>query len=79
MKLGQKICPNDILDKFENGSSCLKNMVTWGLGIFPYMASWIFMKLGQNFCLNDIFDVCENGSGLLKNVAARMFTSHDSW
>ena len=79
MKLGQKICPNDILDKFENGSSCLKNMATRGRGIFPYMASWIFMKLCQNICLNDILDVYENGSGLLKNVAARVFTSHESW
>ena len=38
MKLGKKICPNDILDEFEKGSSCLKNMATKGRGIFPYMA-----------------------------------------
>jgi len=38
MKLGQKICPNDIWDEFENGFGCLKNMATWGRGIFPYMA-----------------------------------------
>ena len=38
MKLGQKICPNDILDEFENGFGCLKNMATRGRGIFPNMA-----------------------------------------
>ena len=73
MKLCQKICLKDILDKFKNGSSCLKNMATSGRGIFPYM------NFCQNICLNDILDVYENGSGLLKNVAARVFTSHESW
>ena len=38
MKLGQKICPNDILDKFENDAGWLKNMAARGRGIFPYMA-----------------------------------------
>jgi len=79
MKLCQKICPIDILDKCQSGSSCLKNMATSGRGIFPYMDLWIFMKLCQYICLNDILDVYENGSGLLKNVAARVFTSHESW
>ena len=57
MKLCQKICPNDILDKFKNGSSCLKNMATSGRGIFPYMDLWIFLKLCQYISLNDILDV----------------------
>ncbi|KAH3799286.1 hypothetical protein DPMN_152892 [Dreissena polymorpha] len=35
MKLGQKICPNDILEEFENGSGCVKNMASKGRGIFP--------------------------------------------
>ena len=30
MKFGQKICPNDILDNFENGSGWLKNMAARG-------------------------------------------------
>ncbi len=35
MKLGQKICPNDILDEFENGSGWwLKNMAAKGAGNF---------------------------------------------
>ena len=34
MKLGQKICPNDILDEFENGYVCMKNMAAKGRGIF---------------------------------------------
>jgi len=28
MKLGQNMCPNNILDEFENGSSWMKNMAT---------------------------------------------------
>jgi hypothetical protein len=38
MKLGQKICPNDVLNEFENGYGCYKNMATRGRGIFPYRA-----------------------------------------
>ena len=38
MKLGQKICTNDILDKFEKGSGWLKNIAARGQCIFPYMA-----------------------------------------
>jgi hypothetical protein len=38
MKLGQKIGLNDILDEFENGYVCFKNMAAKGRGIFPYMA-----------------------------------------
>ena len=38
MKLGENMCPNDILDKFENGSGWLKNMAARGRGSFPYMA-----------------------------------------
>jgi sensor histidine kinase YesM len=30
MKLGQMICPNDILDEFKNGSSWWKNMAAKG-------------------------------------------------
>jgi hypothetical protein len=38
MKLGQKICPIDISEEFENGSGWLKNMAARGRGSFPYMA-----------------------------------------
>ena len=38
MKYGQKIGLNDILNEFENGYVCLKNMAAKGRGIFPYMA-----------------------------------------
>ncbi|KAH3793743.1 hypothetical protein DPMN_147262 [Dreissena polymorpha] len=34
MKLGQKICPNDILHDFENGFVCFKNMATKGGAFF---------------------------------------------
>ena len=35
MKLSQNMCPNDILDKFENRSSLMKNMAARGRGSFP--------------------------------------------
>ena len=38
MKLCQNMCPNNILDEFENGSSLMKNMAAMGQGSFPYMA-----------------------------------------
>ena len=38
MKLGQNMCPNNILDEFENGSGWLKNMAARGRGSFPNMA-----------------------------------------
>ena len=38
MKLGQNMCPNNILDEFENGSSWMKNIAAMGRGSFPYMA-----------------------------------------
>ena len=38
MKLGQNMCPNNILDKFEYNSSWMKNMAAMGRGSFPYMA-----------------------------------------
>jgi hypothetical protein len=38
VKFGQKIGLNDILDEFENGYVCLKNMAAKGRGIFPNMA-----------------------------------------
>ena len=34
MKFGQKIGLNDILDEFENGNVCLKNMAAKGPGHF---------------------------------------------
>jgi len=76
MKLGQKICPNDILDEFES-SSWLKNMATSGVFFLKwlYMAIIkpclnssshihrpVFMKLGHNICPNDILNEFENGS-----------------
>ena len=38
MKLGQNMCPNNILDEIKNGSSWMKNMAAMGRGSFPYMA-----------------------------------------
>ena len=38
MKLGQNMCPNNILEEFENGSSWMKNMAPMGRGSFPDMA-----------------------------------------
>ena len=38
MKLGQNMCPNYILDKFENSSGWMKNIAARGRGSFPYMA-----------------------------------------
>ena len=38
MKFGQKIGLNHILEEFENGNVCLKNMAAKERGIFPYMA-----------------------------------------
>ena len=40
MKLGEKICPNDIFDEFENSAGWLKNMAAkeGGRGFFPYIA-----------------------------------------
>ena len=49
MKLGQKICPNDILNEFENGFGCLKNMATRGRGIFPNMAIYSTAKAEQTY------------------------------
>jgi len=45
MKFGQKIGFNDILDEFENGYVCLKNMAAKGRGIFPYMAIYGYSKI----------------------------------
>ena len=45
MKFGQKIGLNDILDEFENGYVCLKNMAAKGLGIFPIMAKNGYSKI----------------------------------
>jgi len=45
MKLGQKIGVNDILDEFENGYVCLRNMAAKGRGIFPYMALHGYSKI----------------------------------
>ena len=45
MKFGQKIGINDILDKFENGYVCLKNMTAKGWGIFHYMAIYGYSKI----------------------------------
>jgi hypothetical protein len=44
MKLGQKIWPNDILDEFENGDLCLKNMAARGRGIFLNMTLYVDSK-----------------------------------
>ena len=41
MKFGQKIGLNDILDEFENGYVCLKNMAVQGLDIPLYGYIWL--------------------------------------
>jgi hypothetical protein len=87
MKLGQKICPNGILDEFENGFGCFKNMATRGaafLLIWLYMAIVkpcshsrgnfycpIFMKFGQKIGLNDILDEIESNYVCLKKLLPR--------
>ena len=38
MKLGQNMCPNDILDESEKGCGWLKNMAASVRGSFTYMA-----------------------------------------
>ena len=44
MKFGQKIGLNDILDEFQNGYVCLKNMAAKWRGIFPYMTIYGYSK-----------------------------------
>jgi len=45
MKFGQRIGLNDILEEFENGYVCLKNMAAKGRVIFPYMAICGYSKI----------------------------------
>ena len=45
MKFGQNIGFDDILDEFENGYVCLKNMAAKGRGIFPDMAIYGYSKI----------------------------------
>ena len=74
MKLCQNMCPNNILDEFENDAGWLKNMAARGRGSIPYMAIEkpcehsrshnfcpIIMNLGQNIGFIDISDEFENG------------------
>ena len=44
MKFGQIICLCDILDEFENGYSCLKNIAARGRAIFPNMTIYLYSK-----------------------------------
>ena len=72
MKLGQKICPNEILDEFQNGSGLLKNIATRWWAIFliwlcmaivkhcfdsrGHIYCPIFMKRGHKICPKDMLD-----------------------
>ena len=67
MKLYQNVCPDEISDDFENGSSQVKNR---SLGQLlekscvcsrGHIFSQIIMKLGQNICPNEISHKVENG------------------
>ena len=68
MKLGQYVCLNKILDKFENGSSRIKTYVTRSnlrktcVHFSGHIFSLVLMKLGQNVYLNKISNEFENES-----------------
>ena len=74
MKLGQNVCLDDILHKFENGSKTRsqgqileKPCVHYTGHIFRP----IIMKLGQDDCLDEILHEFENGSCWVKNQVIR--------
>ena len=66
MKYGQKICLIDILDEFENGYVCLKNMAAKGRSIFSYMAiygdSKILLTLYRPHLLFDLHETWSEDS-----------------
>ena len=67
MKLGENVCPNEIWNKFENGSCQVKIWVTRSnlrkpcVGSRSHIFSLISMKRDQNVCL-EISDEFENRS-----------------
>ena len=73
MKLGQSICLDEILDRFENGSCWVKTRSLVQILEKPcvcsrsHIFSPIIMKLGQNVCLDKISEVFDNGSSQVKN------------
>ena len=63
MKLGQNVCLNEILNKFENGSCRVKKVGHLDhilekpcVHSRGYILGLILMKLGQNVCLSKILD-----------------------
>ena len=73
VKLGQKVCPDDILDEFEIG--CVRSK-TRSLGQIlekpcvhskGHIFSLIIMKCGQNVCLDEISDKFGNVSCRVKS------------
>ena len=75
MKLGQNVCLDEILNKFENGSCWVRNQVT-SLGQMlkkpcvcskGHIFSQIIMKVGQNVRLDEILDKFKNGSCQVKS------------
>ena len=63
IKLGQKVCLDEIADEFENGqiseTSCVRSR--------GHISRPLIMKLGQNVCLDKIANEFENGLYLVKN------------
>ena len=73
MKLGQNVCLDQVLDRFENGSCWVKTRSLVQILEKPcvcsrsHIFSLIIMKLGQNVCLDEISDMLENGLCQVKN------------
>jgi hypothetical protein len=57
MKLGQKICPDNILDEFKNDAGWLENMAARGRGSFPYMATGFLKRPDRRSCPANFFTV----------------------
>ena len=74
-----KICANDILDQYENGSGWLKKMAARGHGFSKtfvtlwklHLLSNIHETWSEHLFFIDVLDEIENGSGLLKNMVTR--------
>ena len=69
----QNVCPDEISNKFENGSYRVKTMSLGQISEKPcvpstdHIFSPTIMKLYQNVCLDVISDEFENGSCGVKN------------
>ena len=67
MKLGQNVCLDEILDRFEMGQKLGQILEKPCVRSRGHIFSPTIMKLGQNVCLDKISDMDENGSGQVKN------------